>query len=147
MKSAFSSFSTSSVTALLRFGANILCFYYTSLHSELTLRRCCMIFLSIPSISSRFQAKTSWFALKKEIIFSFSEVGIVVPIFNTFVESPRSISTSCGISNGLRMGSGSLITHVRFSLDAKVDWQHSLARTWSLLISPTLWAIGNFTFK
>ena len=78
-----------------------------------------MIFLSILSISSFFQAKTSWFALKKEIIFSFPGVGSAVPIFNTFVKSPGTISTSCGVSNGLGMGSGSLITHVWFSPDAK----------------------------
>ena len=94
MKSASSSFSTSSITALLRSGANILHFCYTGLHFGLTLKRCCMIFLSILGISSCFQAKTSWFALKKEIIFSFSKVGNVIPIFNTFVESLRTILTS-----------------------------------------------------
>ena len=55
-----------------------LLFCCIGLHSGLTLRRCCMIFLSIPGISLCFQAKTSWFALKKEIIFSFSEVGSAV---------------------------------------------------------------------
>ena len=110
MKSASSSFSTSSVTALLCFGANILRFCYTGLHSGLMLRQYYMIFLSIPGIFSCFKAKTSWFALKKEIISSFYEVGSAVPIFNTFVESPRMISTSCGVSDGL--GFGSLITHV-----------------------------------
>ena len=78
-----------------------------------------MIFLSIQGISLRFQAKTSWFALKKEIIFSFPKVGSVVSIFNTFVESPRTISTSCGVSNSSRMGSGSLISHVWFSPNAR----------------------------
>ena len=63
-----------------------------------------MIFISISGISSCFQAKTSWFALKKEIIFSFFEVRSAVPIFNTFVESPRTILTSCGVSDGLGMG-------------------------------------------
>ena len=81
-----------------------------------------MIFLSIPGISSCFQAKTSWFALKRENIFSFSRVGSADPIFNTFDESPGTILTSCGVSDGLRMGSGSLITHVWFSPDAKVAW-------------------------
>ena len=112
MKSASSSFSTSSVTALLHSGANILFFCCTGLHSALTLRRCYMIFLSISGISSCFQAKTSWFALKKEIIFSFSGVGSADPIFNIFVESPGMISTSCGVSDGSGMGFGSLITHV-----------------------------------
>ena len=79
-----------------------------------------MIFLSISSISSFFQAKTSWFALKKEIIFSFPEVGSAVPIFNTFIKYPRTISTSCGVSNSSRMGSGSLISHVWFSPNARV---------------------------
>ena len=78
-----------------------------------------MIFLSILGISSCFQEKTSWFALKKEIIFSFSEVKSVVPIFNTFIKSLRTISTSFGVSDGLGMGYGSLITHVWFSLDVR----------------------------
>ena len=78
-----------------------------------------MIFLSIPGIFSCFQAKTSWFALKREIIFFFSRVGSVDPIFNTFDESPRMSSTSCGVSDSSEMGSGSLITHVWFSPDAK----------------------------
>ena len=67
-----------------------------------------MIFLSIPNISSCFQVKTSWFSLKKEIIFSFSEVGSTVLIFNTFVEYPGTISISYGVSDGSGMGSGSL---------------------------------------
>ena len=78
-----------------------------------------MIFLSIPGISSCLQVKTSWFALKKEIIFSFSAVGSIVLIFNTLDESLGMISTSSGVSDDLGMGSGSLITHIRFSLDAK----------------------------
>ena len=78
-----------------------------------------MIFLSISGIFSCLQVKTSWFALKKEIIFSFSAVGSVVPIFNTLDESLGMISTSYGVSDGLGMGFGSLITHVRFSPDAK----------------------------
>ena len=81
-----------------------------------------MIFLSIPGISSCFQAKTSWFDLKKEIIFSFSRVGSADPIFNTFVESLGTISTSCGVSVGSGMSSNSLITHVWFSLNAKAAW-------------------------
>ena len=120
MKSVSNSFSSSSVTALLRSGANILRFCCIGLHYRLTLRRCHMIFLSISSISLCFQAKTSWFSLKKEIIFSFFEVGSALPIFNTFVESPRTISTSCGVSEGSGMGSGSLITHVWFSPEARV---------------------------
>ena len=119
MKPASSSFSTSSVIALLRFGANVLRFYYTGLHSGLTLRRCCIIFLSIPGISSCFQVKTSWFSLKREIIFSFSTIGSADPIFNTFDKSPGTISTSCGVFDGTGMGSGSLITHVWFSPDVK----------------------------
>ena len=79
-----------------------------------------MIFLSIQGISSCFYAKTSWFSLKKEIFFSFSEVRSVVLIFNTFVESLRMISTSYGVSNSSGMGSGSLITFVWFSPDARV---------------------------
>ena len=78
-----------------------------------------MIFLSIPGISLCFQAKTSWFAFKKEIIFSFSKFGSVVPIFNTFVESPGTISTSCGVFGSSGMGSGSLITHAWFSPDVR----------------------------
>ena len=78
-----------------------------------------MIFLSISNISLCFQAKTSWFALKKEIIFSFSEVRNVVPIFNTYVKSPGMISTSCGVSDNSGMGSSSLITHIWFSPDAR----------------------------
>ena len=66
-----------------------------------------------------FQEKTSWFALKKEIIFSFSEARSVVSTFNTFVESPRMISTSCGVYDDLGMGFGSLITHVWSSLDVR----------------------------
>ena len=81
-----------------------------------------MIFLSILGIFSCFQAKTSWFSLKKEIIFSFARVGSADPIFNTFVESPGTISTSCGVYGGLGMGSGSLIIHVWFSPDAKAAW-------------------------
>ena len=81
-----------------------------------------MIFLSIQSISSCFQVKTSLFALKKEIIFPFSRVRSVDLIFNTFIESFGMISTSCGVSNGSRMGSGSLITHVWFSLDVMAAW-------------------------
>ena len=119
MKSASSSFSTSSITALLRSGANILHFCYTGLHFGLTLKRCCMIFLSILGISSCFQAKTSWFALRKEIIFSFFEAGSAVSIFNIFVESPGTISTSYGVSDGSGMGSSSLISHVWFSPDTK----------------------------
>ena len=87
MKSASSSLSTSSVIALLRSSASTLHFCCKGLHSGLTLRQCCMIFLSIPNISSCLQAKISWFALKKEIIFSFSTVRSVVPIFNTLDES------------------------------------------------------------
>ena len=78
-----------------------------------------MIYLSILGIFLCLQAKTSWFDLKKEIIFSFSEVRSVVPIFNTFAESPRTISTSCVIFDGSGMGFGSLITHVWFSPDVK----------------------------
>ena len=78
-----------------------------------------MIFLSISGISSCFQKKTSWFAFKKVIIFSFSEAGSAVSIFNTFIESPGMISTSCGVSDGLGMGFGSFITHVWFSLDVR----------------------------
>jgi len=63
--------------------------------------------------------KTFWFALKNEIISSFSEVWSAVPNFNTFVESLRTISTSCVIFYGSGMGFGSLITHVWFSPDAK----------------------------
>ena len=81
-----------------------------------------MIFLSISGISLCFQAKTCWFALKKETIISFSRAGSVAPIFNTFVESLGKISTSCGVSDGSRMGSGLLITYVWFSLDAKAAW-------------------------
>ena len=81
-----------------------------------------MIFLSISGISLCFQVKTSWFTRKKETIFSFSEVGSVVLIFNTFVESPGTISTFCGIFDGSGMGSGSLITQVWFFPDAKVAW-------------------------
>jgi len=40
MKPAYKSFSTSSVTALLHSGANILCLCCIGLHSELMLRRC-----------------------------------------------------------------------------------------------------------
>ena len=120
MKSASNSYSTSSIVTLLRSGANILRFCCTGLQSELTLRRCYMIFLSILGIFLCLQAKISWFDLKKEIIFSFSKVRSVVPIFNTFAESPKTISTSYGVSDGSRMGSSSLITHVWFSLDAKV---------------------------
>jgi len=93
-----------------------------------------MIFLSIPGISSCFQAKTSQFALKKEIISSFSRVGSVDPISrrkhlsfpSRRKSSPLSlelgvlISTSCGVSDGSGMGSSSLITHVWFSPDVKV---------------------------
>ena len=122
MKPASSSFSTSLVTALLHSGANILCFCCTGLHFGLTLRWCCMIFLSIIGISSCFQAKTSWFYLKRETIFSFSKVRSVDPIFNTFDESPGMTLTSCGVSNGLEMGFGSLITHVWFSPDSKAAW-------------------------
>ena len=81
-----------------------------------------MIFLSILSISLCFQAKTSWFTLKKETIFSFFRVGSANPIFNTFVESPGMILTTCGVSGGLGMGSGLLITLVWFSPDAKAAW-------------------------
>ena len=81
-----------------------------------------MIFLSISDISSCFQEKTSWFALKKEIIFSFSEVGSTVPIFNTFVESPRTILISCGVFDSSRIGSSSLITHMWFSPNARAAW-------------------------
>ena len=80
MRLAFSSFSTSSITALLRSGANNLRFYCTGLYSRLTLKRCYMIFLTILGISLCFQAKTSWFALKKEIIFSFLRAGSAVLI-------------------------------------------------------------------
>ena len=62
------------------------------------------------------------FALKKETIFSFSRAGSVDPIFNTFVESPETISTSCGVSNGSEMGFGSLITYGWFSPNAKAAW-------------------------
>ena len=120
MKPTFSNFSTSTATALLCSSANILHFCYTGLYSRLTLRQCCMIFLSIPSISSYFQTKTSWFALKREIIFSFSKVGSVDTIFNTFEESLRTTSTSYGVSDGSGIGSGSLITHVWFSSNAKL---------------------------
>ena len=78
-----------------------------------------MIFLSISGIFSCLQVKTSWFALKKEIIFSFSEVGSAVPIFNTFVESPGMISTSYGVFDGSRMGFGSVITYVWFFPNAR----------------------------
>ena len=78
-----------------------------------------MIFLSISGISSCFQAKTSWFALKKEIIFSFSEARSAVPIFNSFVKSVGMIPTSCGVFDSLGMGFGSLITYVWFFLDAR----------------------------
>ena len=122
MKLASSSFSTSSVIALLHSGANILYFCCTSLHSGLTLRWCCMIFLSITGIFSCFQAKTSWFYLKRETIFSFSKVRSVDPIFNIFDKSPEMTSTYCGVSNGSEMGSSSLITHVWFSPDAKAAW-------------------------
>ena len=122
MKLASSCFSTSSVTALLYSGANILHVCYTGLHSGLMLRWCCMIFPSIPSISSCFQSKTSWFSLKQETIFFLSRVGSVDPIFNTFDESPGMTLTSCGVSNGLEMGFGSLITHVWFSPDSKAAW-------------------------
>ena len=81
-----------------------------------------MIFLSILGISSCFQTKTSWFGFKKETIFSFSRVVSADPIFNTFVKSLGMISTSYGVSDGLGMGSGSLITHVWFSPDAKATW-------------------------
>ena len=81
-----------------------------------------MIFLSIPSISLCFHAKTSWFALKKETIFSVSRVVSVDPIFNTFVESHRMISTSCDVSDSSEMGFSSLITPMWFSLDAKATW-------------------------
>ena len=122
MKPGSTSFFTSLVIALLRSGVNILRFYCTGLHSELTLKWCCMIFLSIPDICLCFQAKTSWFALKKETIFFFSRVRSADLIFNTFVESPGMILTSCGVSDGSGMGSGSLITHVWFSLNAKAAW-------------------------
>ena len=122
MKSTSDSFSTSLITTLLRSGANILRFCCTGLHSELTLKRCYMIFLSILGIFLCLQAKISWFDLKKEIIFSFSKVRSVVPIFNTFAESPKTISTSCGVSDSSKMGSGSLITHVWFSPDTKAVW-------------------------
>ena len=79
-----------------------------------------MIFLPIPGISSCFQVKASWFTLKKEIIFSFSEVGSAVLIFNTFVKSPGMISTSYGVSDTSGIGSGLLITHVWFSSDVRV---------------------------
>ena len=147
MKSASSSFSISLVTALLHSGANTLHFFCTGLYYGLMLRQCCIIFLSIPGVSLCFQAKTSWFALKKEIIFSFLRAGSAVLIFNNFDESPGTISTSFGVSNGSEMGSSSLITHVWFSPDAKAALWHYLAKTWSSLISPTPWAIGNFTFK
>ena len=62
------------------------------------------------------------FALKKETTFSFSRAGSVDPIFNTFVESPKTILTSCGVSDGSGMGFGSLITYVCFSPDAKAAW-------------------------
>ena len=122
MKLASSSFFTSSVTTLLRSGANILCFCYTGLHSGLMLRQCCMIFLSITGISSCFQVKTYWFSLKREIIFFFSKVGSADSIFNTFDKSPETSSTSCGVSDSSKMGSGSLITHVWFSPDTKAVW-------------------------
>ena len=80
MKSASSSFSISLVTALLHSGANTLHFFCTGLYYGLMLRQCCIIFLSIPGISLCFQAKTSWFALKKEIIFSFLRAGSAVLI-------------------------------------------------------------------
>ena len=81
-----------------------------------------MIFLSISAISSCFQVKTSWFALKKEIILSFFRVESADLIFNTFIESLGTISTSYGVSDNSGMGSGSLITHVWFSQDAKTTW-------------------------
>ena len=81
-----------------------------------------MIFLSIPGIFSCFQVKTSWFALKRETVFSFSRVGSADPIFNTFEESPETTSTSCGVSDDSEMGFGSLITHVWFPPNAKAAW-------------------------
>ena len=122
MKPGSSSFFTSLVTALLHSGVNILYFCCTGLHSELTLKWCCMIFLSIPDICLCFQAKTSWFPLKKETIFSFSRVRSADPIFNTFVKSPRTISTSYAISDSSGIGSGSLIAHMWFSPYAKATW-------------------------
>ena len=69
-----------------------------------------------------FPGENMLVCLKKETIISFSRAGSVAPIFNTFVESLGKISTSCGVSDGSRMGSGLLITYVWFSLDAKAAW-------------------------
>ena len=79
-----------------------------------------MTSLSIRGMSSCFQAKTFWFSFRKFVIFVFSDVESVEPIFKTLDESPRMTSTSCGTSDSLGTGSGSSIIHVWFSLDAKV---------------------------
>ena len=100
-----------------------------------------MTSLSIPYISSCFQVKTSWFSLRKVVIFVFSVAKNVDPIFNTLDGSLGMTSTSCGTSDNLEIGSGSSIIHEWFVPDARVSWWHSLARTWSPLISPMLWAM------
>ena len=78
MKPASRSFSTSFAIALLRSGTNILRLCYTGLHSRLTLTRCWITPLSIPGIPSCFQVKTSWFSLKKFVIFTFSKLKVLI---------------------------------------------------------------------
>ena len=75
--------------------------------------------LSIPSISSCFQAKTSWFSLRKFVIFVLSEVESVEPIFKTLDESPRTTSISYGTFDSSGTSSGSSIIHAWFSPDAR----------------------------
>lgn len=76
--------------------------------------------LLIPSVSSCFQAKMSWFSLRKFIIFIFCKVESSEPIFKTLDRSPGTTLTSYGTFDGSGIGSGSSIIHVWFFPNARV---------------------------
>ena len=75
--------------------------------------------VSILGISSCFQAKMSWFSLRKLVIFVFFEAESAELIFKTFDGSPRTTSISCGTFDGSGIGSSSSIIHMWFSPDAR----------------------------
>ena len=113
MKPTFRSFLTFSATALFGLGANTFHLYCIGLDSRLTLRWCWMTSLSILCISSCFQVKTSWFFLRKVVIFIFFTAESPDPIFNTLDGSLGTISTSHGTSDNL----GSVQVHLSSMYD------------------------------
>ena len=70
--------------------------------------------LSIPGISSCFQAKTSWFSLRKFVIFVFSGAESAEHIFKTLDRSLRTTLISCGAFDSSGTVSGFSIIHVWF---------------------------------